>query len=74
MGQQISFLNALLNHYGAMLHFLRIVADNKASGSPHVLKLWLGVSNNMIPAKKLLLFTSVEFYIDNDNRTGISGK
>ena len=32
-------------------HFLEILMDVKASGLPHVLKLWLGVSKGMLPAK-----------------------
>ena len=32
-------------------HFLNIVVEVKASGPPHVLKLWLGVSKGMLPVK-----------------------
>ena len=32
-------------------HFLRIAFELKASGPPHVLKLWLGVSKDMLPVK-----------------------
>ena len=30
-------------------HFLKIVVEVKASGPPHVLKLWLGVIKGMLP-------------------------
>ena len=32
-------------------HFLKIVVELKASGPPHVLELWLGVSKGMLPVK-----------------------
>ena len=32
-------------------HFLKIVVEVKASGQPCVLKLWLGVSSNILPDK-----------------------
>ena len=32
-------------------HFLEIVVGEKASGPPHVLKLWLGVGKGMLPVK-----------------------
>ena len=32
-------------------HFSKIVIEVKASGSPHILKLWLGVSKGMLPAE-----------------------
>ena len=32
-------------------HLLKIVVEVKASGSPHVLRLWLTVSKGMLPVK-----------------------
>ena len=39
------------SHTSLPPHFLIIVVDAKASERPHVLKVWLGVSNGMLPAK-----------------------
>ena len=35
-------------------HFIQIVVEVKASGSPHVLKLWLVVRKGMLPVKQIL--------------------
>ena len=35
-------------------HF-KIVVDEKASGSPHVMKLWMGVRKGMLPVKYVRL-------------------
>ena len=47
-------------------HFLKIVIEVKASESPHVLKLWLGVSKGMLNVKYFRstkpLYVSVEFH------------
>ena len=54
-------------------HFLKRVAEVKAYGPPHVLKLRLGVSKGMLPVEYFLLqqslFVSVEFRGDNKTVT-----
>ena len=32
-------------------HFLKIVVEVGASGAPHVLGVWLGISKDMLPVK-----------------------
>ena len=36
-------------------HFLKMVVDVNASGPPHILKLWLGVSMVILPVKYFCL-------------------
>ena len=52
---------------------IKIVAEVKALGLPHVLKLWLGASNAMLPVKYFTptkpVFMSVEFHGDHKTVT-----
>ena len=54
-------------------HFLKIVVEVKASGPPHVIKLWLGVSMEMLPVSTFAptkpLFVSVKFHRDHKTAT-----
>ena len=46
--QDVTFLPSRANFSP---HFLKIVVEVKASGPPHVLALWLGVSKGMLPVR-----------------------
>ena len=50
---ELDFHNMTILPSGASFppHILKIVAKGKVSGTPHVLKLWLGVSKGMLPVK-----------------------
>ena len=43
-------------------HFIKIEAEVKVSGTPHVIKLWLGVQTGMLPVK-YLHFNKASFYV-----------
>ena len=51
-------------------HFIKIMVEVKASGPPHLLKLWLGISKGMLSANSFTptnhLFTSIEIICHND--------
>ena len=52
-------------------HFLKTVVDVKASGQPHIIKLWLGISKVILPVKYFCstkpLFVTIEF--NGDHKT-----
>ena len=54
-------------------HFFKIMVEVIASGHPHVLKLWLGVSKGMLRVEYFrsnkAFFVSVEFHGDHETVT-----
>ena len=57
-------------------HFLKIVAEAKASGLRHVLKQWLWVSKGMLPVKhfhsNIASVVLAEFHGDHKTATKLS--
>ena len=51
--------------------FLKIVVEVKASGSPHVLIMWFGVSKGMLPVKHFASINPLlaSFELHGDNKT-----
>ena len=64
--QDVAFMPSRANF---LQHFIKIVVEVKASGPPHVIKLWLGETKGMLPVKCYCsakpLFVTFEFHVDH---------